>query len=211
MAPFEALYGRPCRSPVCWDEVGERRLLGPELIQDSAEKVQLIRKRLLTAQSRQKSYADQRRKDLSFDVGDHVFLKVSPTKGVFRFGQRGKLKPRFIGPFEILERIGAVAYRLALPPSLHGVHDVFHVSMLKRYMADPTHVLEYPDIHIQPDLTFVERPIRILDRKTQVLRMKSIPLVKVLWQHHSFEEATWELEDEVRAKYPALFGTYSFP
>src|SRR5262244_3217049 len=105
MAPFEALYGRPCRSPVCWNEVGESRLLGPELVQDSAEKVQLIRKRLLAAQSRQKSYADVRRKDLAFDVGDHVFLKVSPTKGVVRFGQRGKLNPRFIGPFEILERI----------------------------------------------------------------------------------------------------------
>jgi len=211
MAPFEALYGRPCRSPVCWNEVGERRLLGPELVQDSAEKVQMIRKRLLAAQSRQKSYADQRRKELAFEVGDRVFLKVSPSKGVVRFGQRGKLNPRFIGPFEILERVGAVAYRLALPPSLDGVHNVFHVSMLKKYLADLSHVIEYPQIAIQPDMSFVERPVRILDRKTQVLRTKSIPLVKVLWQHHSFEEATWELEEEVRKKYPELFGMFSFP
>src|SRR5262249_39102481 len=211
MAPFEALYGRPCRSPVCWNEVGESRLLGPELVQDSAEKVQLIRKRLLAAQSRQKSYADVRRKDLAFDVGDHVFLKVSPTKGVVRFGQQGKLKPRFIGPFEVLERVGAVAYRLALPPSLDGVHDVFHVSMLKRYLADPSHVVDLPPVAIRPDLSYEEHPIRILDRKTQELRSKSIPLVKVLWQHHSFEEATWELEDEIRKKYPGLFRYVSFP
>src|SRR5262249_28358717 len=170
MAPFEALYGRPCRSPVCWEEVGERRLLGPELVQDSAEKVQMIRKRLLAAQSRQKSYADQRRKDLAFEVGDHVFLKVSPTKGVVRFGQRDKLNPRYIGPFEILERIGAVAYRLALPPSLDGVHDVFHVSMLKKYLVDPSHVIDHPPVVIQSDLSYEEHPIRILDQKTQELR-----------------------------------------
>src|SRR5262249_16624031 len=161
----------------------------------------------LAAQSRQKSYADKRRKDLSFEVGDHVFLKVSPSKGVARFRQRGKLNPRYIGPFEILERVGAVAYRLALPPSLDGVHDVFHVSMLRKYMADPSHVVEHPSISVQSDLSFIEHPIRILDRKTQELRTKSIPLVKVLWQHHSSEEATWELEAEVRKKYPGLFGT----
>src|SRR5262249_1617813 len=211
MAPFEALYGMPCRSPVCWEEVGERRLLGPELVQDSVDKVQLIRKRLLAAQSRQKSYADQRRKELSFEVGDHVFLKVSSTKGIIRFGQRGKLNPRYIDPFEILERIGAVAYRLALPPSLDGVHNVFHVSMLKKYMVDLSHVIEPPSVDIQPDLSFEERPIRILDRKVQVLRTKNIPLVKVLWQHHSCEEATWELEEDVRRKYLELFGMFSFP
>ena len=144
-------------------------------------------------------------------MGDHVFLKVSPTKGIIRFGQRGKLNPQYIGPFEILERIGAVAYRLALPPSLDGVHNVFHVSMLKKYMADLSHVIEHPSVDIQPDLSFEERPIRILDRKVQVLRTKNIPLVKVLWQHHSYEEATWELEEDVRRKYPELFDMFSFP
>ncbi|KAL0549347.1 hypothetical protein IC582_013828 [Cucumis melo] len=127
MAPFEALYGKCCRSPVCWGEVGEQRLMGPELVQSTNEAIQKIRSRMHTAQSRQKSYADVRRKDLEFEVGDKVFLKVAPMRGVLRFERRGKLSPRFVGPFEILERIGPVAYRLALPPSLSTVHDVFHV------------------------------------------------------------------------------------
>ena len=111
MAPYEALYGRPCRSPLCWTGVGESSIIGPDLIRDTSEKVILIRQRLLTAQSRQKSYVDVRRKPLEFEVGDHVFLKVMPKRGVVRFGKRGKLSPRFIGPFEILERVGIVAYR----------------------------------------------------------------------------------------------------
>ncbi|XP_042426123.1 uncharacterized protein LOC122013986, partial [Zingiber officinale] len=151
---------------------------------------------------RQKSYADRRRRPLEFSVGDHVFLRVSPTKGVKRFGLRGKLAPRYIGPFEILERIGAVAYRLALPPSLSGVHDVFHVSMLRRYVPDPTHVLADIPVPVQPDITYEEVPVRILDRKERQLRNKTIRLVKVGWQHHSDEEATWELEDTIRARYP---------
>ena len=130
MAPYEALYGRPCRSPLCWTEVGESSITGPDLIRDTFEKVSLIRQRLLTAQSQQKSYADVRRRPIVFEVGDHIFLKEMPKRGVVRFGKRGKLSPRFIGPFEILERIGTVAYRLALPPSMSGVHEVFHVSML---------------------------------------------------------------------------------
>ncbi|KAL0556464.1 hypothetical protein IC582_004978 [Cucumis melo] len=129
MAPFEALSGKCCRFPVCWDEVGEQRLMGPELVHSTNEAIQKIRTRMQTAQSRQKSYADVTRKDLEFDVGDKVFLKVAPMKGVLRFERRGKLSPHFIGPFEIPERIGLVAYRLALPPSLSAVHDVFHVSM----------------------------------------------------------------------------------
>ena len=123
MALYEALYGRPCTSPLCWTEVGESSIIGPDLIRDTSEKVSLIRQRLLTAQSRQKSYADVRRRPLEFEVGDHVFLKVMPKRGVVRFGKRGKLSPRFIGPFEILERVGTVAYRLALPPSMSGVHE----------------------------------------------------------------------------------------
>ena len=128
MTPYEALYGRPCRSSLCWTEVGESSITGPDLIRDISEKVSLIRYRLLTAQSRQKSYADVRRQPLEFEVRDHVFLKVMPKRGVARFGKRGKLLPRFVGPFEILERVGTVAYRLALPPSMSGVHEVFHVS-----------------------------------------------------------------------------------
>ena len=131
MAPYEAIYGRPCRSPICWTEVGESSITGPNLIRDSSKKVGMIQKRLLTAQSRQKSYVDIRRRPLEFEVGDHVFLKVMPKRGVIRFGKRGNLSPRYIGPFEVLERVGAVAYRLALPPSLLSVHEIFNVSMLK--------------------------------------------------------------------------------
>ena len=141
-APYEALYGRPCRSPLCWTEVRESSITGPDLIRDTSEKVSLIRQHLLTAQSRQKSYADVQRRPLEFEVSDRVFLKVMPKRGVISFIKRGKLSLRFIGPFEILKRIDTVAYRLALPLSMSGVHEVFHVSMLRKYIPDPTHVVD---------------------------------------------------------------------
>jgi hypothetical protein len=213
MAPYEALYGRKCRSPICWDEVGVRKILGPEIIQRTCEKVDLIRERLRTAQSRQKSYADKRRKDLEFEVGDMVFLRVAPMKGVMRFGKKGKLSPRFVGPFEILEKIGPVAYRLALPPALSGIHNVFHVSMLRKYIPEPSHVLSYDQLQIKDDLSYEEVPIEILDRKEHMLRTKSIPLVKVLWKNHALKEASWEREDIMQSRYPDLFhnqGMYNF-
>ena len=123
--------------------MGDGSITGPALIRDTSEKVGLIRKCLLTAQSRQKSYDDVRRRPLEFEVGDHAFLKVMPKRGVVRFGKGGKLSPRLIGPFEILERIGTIAYRLALPPSMSGVHEVFHVSMLRKYIPDPAHVVDW--------------------------------------------------------------------
>ncbi|CAL2240309.1 unnamed protein product [Prunus armeniaca] len=206
MAPYEALYGRPCWSPVCWTEVGETVLLGPDLVQETTEKVKLIKQHLLTAQSRQKNYADRRSKPLSFNVGDYVFLKVSPRRGVKRFGKTRKLAPRFIGPFEILERIGEVAYKLALPPQLSNIHNVFHVSMLRKYEPNPTHVLDWGELNLDEELSFEERPIQILDHKEQVLHTKIISLVKVLWLHGNTEEATWELETEIRKKYPELFS-----
>ena len=169
MAPYEALYGRPCRSPICWTEVGESSITGPDLIRDTSEKVSLIRHCLLTAQSRHKSYANVRRQPLDFKVGDHVFLKVMPKRGVVRFGKCGKLSPRFIGPFEILERVGTVAYRLALPPSMSSVHDVFHVSMLRRYTLDPAHVVDWGEIEVNKDGTFEEGPVCIMDSRDQVL------------------------------------------
>ncbi|KAH9685255.1 Endonuclease [Citrus sinensis] len=205
MAPYEALYSRKCRTPVCWDEVGERRLFGPELVQDTNEKIQLIRDRLKVAQDRQKSYADKRRRELEFEVGDRVFIRISPWKGVLRFGKRGKLSPRYIGPYEIVERIGPLAYRLALPPELSRIHDVFHVSMLRKYIYDPSHVLSKQPIQLKEDLTYEEEPVEILEEKHQVLRSKTIPLVKVRWKNHTKEEATWEREDLVRAQYPYLF------
>ena len=138
---------------------------GPNLIQDTTEKVGLIRKCLLTAQSRQKSYADKRRRPLEFVAGDHVFLQVMPKRGVVRFGNQGKLSPRFIGPFEVLERVGEIAYRLALLPSLSGVHEVFHVSMLRKYTQDPTHVVDWGELVIDADGTFEEGPMRIMDSR----------------------------------------------
>ncbi|RVW12300.1 Transposon Ty3-G Gag-Pol polyprotein [Vitis vinifera] len=205
MAPYEALYGRPCRSPMCWMESGEASLIGPELVQETTDKIRVIRDRLLAAQSRQKSYADHRRRPLEFQIGDHVFLRVTPRKGVFRFGKRGKLAPRYVGPFEILQKIGEVAYKLALPPQLSGIHDVFHVSMLRKYEPDTTHVLDWQDLNLQEDVTYEEGPRQILDKKEKVLRTKIIPLVKVSWDHHGVEGATWELESDMRNKYPELF------
>ena len=151
MASYEALYGRPCKSPICWTEVGESSITGPDMIRDTSEKVSLIRQHLLTAQSWQKSYADVQRQPLEFEVGNHVFLKVMPKRGVVRFGKREKLSPRFIGPFEIHERVGTVAYRLALPSSMSGVHEVFHISMLRRYTLDPAHVVDWGEIEVDTD------------------------------------------------------------
>ena len=205
MAPYEVLYGRPCRSPLCWTEVGESSITSPDMIRDTSEKVSLIRKRLLKAQSRQKSYADVRRRPLEFEVGDHVFLKVMPKRGVVRFGKHRKLSPRFIGPFEVLEGVGTVAYWLALPPSMTGVHEVFHVSMLRKYTPDPAHAVEWGQIEGDTDGTFEEGPACILDSRDQVLRRKTVRLVRVLWRHCGVEELTWEREDTMRTTYPFLF------
>ena len=146
-----------------------------------------------------------RRRPLEFEVGDHVFLKVMHKRGVVRFGKHGKLSPRFIGPFEILERIGTVAYRLALPPSMSGVHEVFHVSMLRKYTPDPAHVVDWGQIEIDTDETFEEGLVCIVDSRDLVLRCKTVRLVRVLWQHYGVEESTWEREDTMRAIYPFLF------
>ena len=124
---------------------------------------------------------------------------------MIRFGKRGKLSPRYIGPFEVLERVGAVAYRLALPPNLSSVHEVFHLSMLQKYTLDPTHIVDWGELVVDADGTFEERPMRIMDSREQVLRGKTVRLVKVLWQHRGVEESTWEREDTVRANYPFLF------
>ena len=205
MAPYEALYGRKCRTLVCWDEVGERKLVGPEIVQMACDKIKVIRDRLKIAQDRQKSYADNRRQDLEFEVGDMVFLRISPWKGVLRFWKRGKLSPRYIGPYRIVERIGEVAYRLELPSDRDRIHDVFHVSMLRKYIQDPSHVLTEQPVEIKENLTYEEEPVQILDRREQVLRNKTIPLVKVLWRSHTVEEATWELEEQMKRHYSHLF------
>ena len=204
MAPFEALYGRKCKTPICWEEIGVRSFHGPSVISDTSEKVKRIIDRLKISRDWQKSYAHLKRRDLEFQVGDKVFLKVSPTRGTMRFGQKGKLARRYIGPFEIDMRVGEVAYRLILPPELAGVHRVFHVSMLRKYISDPSHVLHHESLDVQSDITFVEKPKQIIDTKEHVLRTRTIHWVKVQWEHHSPEEATWELRDQVKEKYPEL-------
>ena len=151
MAPFEGLYGRNCRSSVCWDDIREKKLLGLELVQVIVENITFIKEILKVAQNRQKSYVDNRKQDLEFEVGDHVFLKVSPMKSMMRFGKKGKLSPQFVGPFEILERVGTLAYKVALPPSLCKIHNVFHVSTLRKCVFYPSHIVELEPIHISED------------------------------------------------------------
>lgn len=175
-------------------------MLDPDIVNETAEKIRLIREILRCVQSWQKSDADNRRWDLEFFVGDVVFLKVSPSKGVMTFGKSGKLAPRYNGSFEILNRVGLSVYRLALPPVLSCVHNVFHVSFLRKYVVDPSHMLEYEPIEIQEDLSYEERSVRILDMKEQILRNRKIALVKMLWQKHSIKEATWEHEEEIKDK-----------
>ena len=139
-------------------------------------------------------------------MGDRVFLKVSPWKGVLKFGRRGKLRPRYIGPYEIIARVGPVAYRLDLPPELSKVHNVFHVSMLRKYIPNPSHVFRDQPVQLKENMTYEETPVQIVDRKEQVLRSKVIPFVKVLWKNHEREAATWEPEAQMCRQYPQLFS-----
>ncbi|KAM2170704.1 hypothetical protein ACFX1R_035872 [Malus domestica] len=173
MAPFKALYGRSCRTPLCWSEVGKRVLVGPKIVDETTQNIQL-----------------------------------SPWRGVVRFGKKCKLSPRYIGPYVITERVGEVAYRLELPPELSKVHDIFHVSMLRHYFSDPSHVIPPQPLEINPDLTYDEEPVTILDWKDKVLKNKTVRLVKVLWRNHSMEEAAWETEDRMRDMYARLFYDY---
>ncbi|XP_075074480.1 uncharacterized protein LOC107825951 [Nicotiana tabacum] len=207
MAPYEALYGRRCRSHIGWFEPTKVGLLGPDLVHDVLEKVDLIQQRLKTAQSRQQSYTDVHRHKLEFKEGDQVFLKVSPIKSVMRFGKKGMLSPRFIGPYRILKRIREVAYKLELPASMTLVHPVFHVSMLRGYVHDHAHIVSPEVVDINDGLTYDEEPVEILDRQVRRLRTKDIASVKVLWRNHDIEEATWEAEEDMKIRYPHLFAT----
>jgi hypothetical protein len=205
MSPFEALYGRKCRTPLYWDQTGERQFFGPELIQEAEEQVRIIRENLRVAQTRQKSYADNRRRPLEFEEGDYVYLKVSPLRGMRRFKVKGKLSPRYIGPFLIFRRVGEMAYQLELPATLSDVHNVFHVSQLKKCLCVPEEQLPMDDLSVQGDLTYTEYPIKILDTLTRVTRNKVIKMCKLQWSHHREDEATWEREEELHIDFPHLF------
>ncbi|KAH0652607.1 hypothetical protein KY289_030285 [Solanum tuberosum] len=197
MAPFEALYGRRCRSPIGWFEVGEVPLIGLELVHEAIEKIQLIRERLRTAQSRQKSYADVRRRNLEFEVHDWVYLKISPVKGVIGFENKGELSPHFVGPYEILRRIDKAAYKLDLTNELSSVHSVFHVSVLKKCVGDPTSIVSLEGLEVKENLAYEEVPVEILDQQVKELKNKEVASVKVLWRNHLVEGATWEAEADV--------------
>ncbi|GJU43828.1 hypothetical protein Tco_1201094 [Tanacetum coccineum] len=208
-APCEALYGKKCHSPIMRAKVGEGQLIGPELVQETTEKVSQIKDRLKAVCDCQKRYADKRRKPLEFSVGDYVLLKVSPSKGVVRFGKKGKLAPRFVGPFEIVEKVGPVAYRLDLPEKLNGVHDTFYVSNLKKCLVDPTLQVPLDEIRVDVKLNFVEEPVEILEREFKKLKHSRIAIVKVRWNSKRGPEFMWEHEDHMKLKYPRLFSDVS--
>jgi hypothetical protein len=206
MAP---LYGRRCRTPLFWNEMGERKVFGPDILEEAEKQVQMVKENLHVTQSRQKSYADHRRRELSFEVGDFVYLKVSPMRGLHRFKVRGKLAPRLIGPFNILLKRGEVAYQLELPPQLSDVHNVFHVSQLKKCLRVPEEQIPMEDLNAKEDLSYQENPLRILETSERVTRNKKIKMCKVQWSHHTEDEATWEREEELKAEFPCFFSNLS--
>ncbi|GJX55242.1 hypothetical protein Tco_0285139 [Tanacetum coccineum] len=184
------------------ENIGESSLTGLELVQEATDKVVLVKEKPKAARDRQKSYVDFRRKPLEFEVGDRVLLKVTPWKGVVHFGKKGKLAPRYVGPFEILERIGLVAYRLRLPEELNSVHDTFHVSNLKKCLVDANLHEPLDEIKVDKTLRFVEEHVDIMDRDIKKLKRRKIALVKVRWNLKRGPEFTWEHEDQMRIKYP---------
>ncbi|GJY64861.1 putative reverse transcriptase domain-containing protein [Tanacetum coccineum] len=178
-APFEALYGRKCRSPVCWAEVGDAQLTGPAIIHETTEKIVQIKSRIQAARDRQKSYANIRRKPMVFQVGDRVMLKVSPWKGVVRFGKRGKLNPSFVDPFKVIKIVETVAYKLKLPQQLSRVHNTFHVSNMKKCLSDESLVIPLEELCVDDKLHFEEEAVEVMDREIKQLKRSRIPIIKV--------------------------------
>jgi hypothetical protein len=205
MAPFKMLYGCRCWTPLFWNETGEQKVFGPGILQEAKKQVRMVRENLRDAQSRQKSYADHKRRELSFEVGDFVYLKVSPMRGLHSFKVRGKLAPRFIGPFKILEKRGEVAYQLELLPQLSDVHDVFHVSQLKKCLRVPEEQMPMEELDAKEDLSYQEYPVKILETSKRVMRNKRIKMCKMHWSHHTDEGPTWKREEELKAEFQVSF------
>ncbi|GKA60741.1 putative reverse transcriptase domain-containing protein [Tanacetum coccineum] len=201
----KVLYGQKCHSPVCWADVGEVQLTCPEIVQETTKKVIQIKQRIQVARDRQKSYTDLKRKPMEFQVGDRVMLKVSPWKRVVCFGKRGKLNPKYVGPFKVLENVGSFAYNLELPQELSRVYNTFHVSNLKKCHVDEPLAVPLDGLHIDDKLHFIEEPIEIMDREAKRLKQSRIPIIKVRWNSRRGFEFTWEREDQFRKKYPHLF------
>jgi hypothetical protein len=206
MVPFEMLYGCRCRTPLFWNETGERKVFGPNILQEADKQVHMVRENLRVRQSQQKSYANHRRRELSFEVGDFVYLKVSPMRGLRHFKVRGKLAPRFIGPFKILEKIGEVAYQLELSLQLSDVHDMFHVSQLNKCFCLPKEQVPMENLDVKEDLSYQEHPVKILETSERVKWNKRIKMCKVQRSHHTEEEATWEREEELKAEFQSFFS-----
>ncbi|GJS63253.1 putative reverse transcriptase domain-containing protein [Tanacetum coccineum] len=205
-APFEALYGRKCQSLVCWAKVGDAQLTGPTIIHETNEKIVQIKSRIQAIYDRQKSYENIRRKPMAFQVGDRVMLKVSPWKGVVRFGKRGKLNPRYVVPFKVIERVRTVAYKLELPPQLSRVHIMFHVLNLKKCMSDESLVIPLEELRVDDKLHFVEERVEVMDREIKQMKRSHIPIIKVRWDSKRGPKFTWEREDQFNQKYPHLFA-----
>nr|GEX11164.1 putative reverse transcriptase domain-containing protein [Tanacetum cinerariifolium] len=228
-APFEALYGQKCRSPICWAEVGDVQLTGLEIVHEMTEKIIQIKKRIQAARDRHNSYTDRRRKPLEFEVGDKVMLKVSPWKGVIRFEKWEKLNPRYIGtfkilakgdvrfvkrkklspryirPFRILARVGPVTYTLELPEELKGIHSTFHVLNLKKCLAKGDIVVPMDEIQLDGNLNMIEDLVEIINREVKRFKQSRIHIVKIRWNSQRGPEFTWEREDQIKKKYPRLF------
>ena len=209
MAPFEVLYGRKCRTPLNWSETGERPLIGPDIFQHAEEQVRVIWENLKAAQSRQKSNYDRKHWGSIYQPGEQAYLRVTPMKGTHRFGIKGKLAHSYIGPFRILARRGHVAYKLELSPQFSHIHDVFHVSQLRRCFKDPHRAVDHELLELQDDLSYKEYPIRILDQAERRTRQKTTKFLKVQWSNHTKDEGTWEREDRLREEYPDLFPSTS--
>ena len=210
MAPYEVLYGRKCRSPICWDETTPATEVTEEILRQSVEVVELVRRRLQAAQDRQKALADRHRRPLRLDVGQRVLLRVTPLRRIAHLGRRGKLSPRYIGPFEVVEKVNDVAFRLRLPEDLSKIHDVFHVSQLKPWIESSDNnegmLVTSKDIELQNDLTYKAKPVKIVDRQVKRLRNKVIPQVRVQWDDLSGKQDTWEDEACMRREFPFLFS-----
>jgi len=205
MAPFEALYGRKCRTPLNWVESGERRYYAIDFVNEAEQQVRTIQQHLEAAQAHQKSYADKRRKPIEFAVGDHVYIKVSLMKGVQRFGVKRKLAPRYVGPYQIFERKGDVAYKVQLPIELRAIFPVFHVSQLKKCLRVPEERVEVRDIKLKSDLVYEEKPVAVLDRREWMTQNHVVKFDKMLWSNHGEEDATWETEDYLKEVYKTFF------
>src|SRR4051812_42769323 len=205
MAPFEVLNRRKCQTPLNWSGTGERPYLGPDLVQQAEDQVRVVRENLKAAQSRQKSNYDRKHKEMVYQPGEQAYLRFTPMRGTHRFGIKGKLASRYIGPFCILSRSGTVAYRLELPSNLSQVHNVFHLSQLRHFFKDPIRAMDHEMLELQQDLSYQEHPSRILDQSERRTRNKTTKFLKVQWSNHSEGEATWEREDRLRDEYPDLF------